>query len=140
MSTPAIPDNPTTPIGTEMSPMSPSSPSELTLALDIGGTKVAAGLVDDAGEIVQQAKLPTPDGDAEAVWAVVDTLVTEALAAAGGRVRGGGISSPGPLDPPAGTPSPLNITEWQGFSILERGSILTRGPRRLGRDGGWSGV
>jgi len=73
--------------------MSASATSELTLALDIGGTKIAAGLVDDAGEIVHQARLPTPDGDAEAVWAVVDTLVTEALAAAGGRVSRAGMAS-----------------------------------------------
>ena len=50
---------------------------DVTLALDIGGTKIAAGLVDADGSLVQHAKLPTPDGDAEAVWTVVDTLVTE---------------------------------------------------------------
>ncbi|MGY4653599.1 ROK family protein [Mycobacterium sp. URHB0021] len=114
--------------------MSPSSPSELTLALDIGGTKVAAGLVDDAGEIVQQAKLPTPDGDAEAVWAVVDTLVTEALAAAGGRVSRVGIASAGPIDLPSGTVSPINITAWQRFPIVERVSTLAGVPLRLGGD------
>jgi glucokinase len=108
---------------------------DLTLALDIGGTKVAAGLVDADGALVHHAKLPTPDGDAEAVWTVVDTLVTEALAAAGGRVRGVGISSAGPIDLPAGTVSPINITEWQGFPIVERVSILTGAPVRLGGDG-----
>ncbi|HKH52232.1 MAG TPA: ROK family protein, partial [Mycobacterium sp.] len=40
----------------------------VTLALDIGGTKIAAGLVDADGTLVHQANLPTPDGDAEAVW------------------------------------------------------------------------
>lgn len=108
---------------------------DLTLALDIGGTKVAAGLVDADGALVHHAKLPTPDDDAEAVWTVVDTLVTEALAAAGGRVRGVGISSAGPIDLPAGTVSPINITEWQGFPIVERVSILTGAPVRLGGDG-----
>ena len=82
----------------------------VTLALDIGGTKIAAGLVDGDGALAHHAKLPTPDGDAEEVWAVVDTLVTEALAEAGGRVRGVGISSAGPIDLPAGTVSPINIT------------------------------
>ncbi|MFL6086806.1 MAG: ROK family protein [Mycobacterium sp.] len=108
---------------------------DLTLALDIGGTKVAAGLVDADGALVHHAKLPTPDDDAEAVWTVVDTLVTEALAAAGGRVRGVGISSAGPIDLPAGTVSPINITEWQGFPIVERVSTLTGAPVRLGGDG-----
>lgn len=109
--------------------------SEVTLALDIGGTKIAAGLVDAEGTLVHHAKLPTPDGDAEAVWAVVDTLVTEALAAAGGRVRGVGIASAGPIDLPTGTVSPINIVEWQQFPIVERVSGLTGAAVRLGGDG-----
>jgi glucokinase len=108
---------------------------DLTLALDIGGTKIAAGLVDDDGTLVHYAKLPTPDGDAEAVWAVVDTLVTEALAAAGGRVRGAGIASAGPIDLATGTVSPINIVEWQQFPIVERVSQLTGTAVRLGSDG-----
>jgi glucokinase len=108
---------------------------DVALALDIGGTKIAAGLVDADGALVNHAKLPTPDGDAEAVWTVVDTLVTEALAEAAGRVRGVGISSAGPIDLPAGTVSPINITQWQGFPIVERVSTLTGAPVRLGGDG-----
>jgi len=108
---------------------------DVALALDIGGTKIAAGLVDADGALLHHAKLPTPDGDAEAVWTVVDTLVTEALAEAGGRVRGVGISSAGPIDLPAGTVSPINITQWQGFPIVERVSTLTGAPVRLGGDG-----
>ena len=107
---------------------------DVALALDIGGTKIAAGLVAN-GSLVHQAKLPTPDGDAEAVWTVVDTLVTEALAEAGGHVRGVGIASAGPIDLPAGTVSPINMTEWQDFPIVERVSTLTGAPVRLGGDG-----
>jgi glucokinase len=107
----------------------------VTLALDIGGTKIATGLVDGDGALAHHAKLPTPDGDAEDVWAVVDTLVTEALAAAGGRVRGVGISSAGPIHLPNGTVSPINITAWQDFPIIERVSTLTGANVRLGGDG-----
>ena len=106
-----------------------------TLALDIGGTKIAAGLVDAEGTLVHQAKLPTPDGDAEAVWAVADTLITEALAAAGGRVRGVGVASAGPIDLPTGTVSPINITAWQDFPIVDRVSAVAGAPVRLGGDG-----
>jgi len=108
---------------------------DVTLALDIGGTKIAAGLVDADGTLVHSAKLPTPDGDAEAVWTVVDTLLTEALAEADGRVRGVGISSAGPIDLPGGTVSPINIIEWQHFPIVERVSELVGAPVRLGGDG-----
>jgi glucokinase len=106
-----------------------------TLALDIGGTKIAAGLVDADGTLVHHAKLPTPDDDAEAVWTVIDTLITEALAAAGGRVRGVGIASAGPIDLPSGTVSPINITAWQRFPIVERVSEVVGAPVRLGGDG-----
>jgi glucokinase len=109
--------------------------AELTLALDIGGTKIAAGLVDSDGTLAHHAKLPTPEEDAEAVWAVVDTLITEALATAGGRVRGVGIASAGPIDLPSGTVSPINITAWQRFPIVDRVSAVAGAPVRLGGDG-----
>jgi glucokinase len=109
--------------------------ADLSLALDIGGTKIAAGLVDENGTLVHQAKLPTPDEDAEAVWTVVDTLITEALATAGGRVRGVGIASAGPIDLPSGTVSPINITAWQRFPIVDRVSEVAGAPVRLGGDG-----
>jgi glucokinase len=108
---------------------------DVTLALDIGGTNIAAGLVDAGGTLVHQAKLPTPDGDAEAVWAAVDTLITEALAAAGGRVRGAGIACGGPIDLPTGTVSPINITGWQRFPIVDRIAEMVGAPVRLHGDG-----
>jgi len=108
---------------------------DVTLALDIGGTKIAAGLVDAEGTLVHQAKLPTPDGDAEAVWTVVDTLVTEALAEAGGRVRGVGIASAGPIDLPAGTVSAdtRSTIGKRCHSVILMG--LTGASVRLGGDG-----
>ncbi|MFI5509203.1 ROK family protein [Mycobacterium sp. NPDC051804] len=106
-----------------------------TLAIDIGGTKIAAGLVDDEGTLVHQAKLPTPDGDAEAIWAVVESLVAEALSRAHGTVRGVGIASAGPIDVPAGTVSPINVTEWKRFPIVEKVAAVVDAPVRLGGDG-----
>jgi glucokinase len=106
-----------------------------TLAIDIGGTKIAVALVDDNGELVHRAQLPTPDSDAEAIFAVVDSLVTEALAAAGGHVRGGGVASAGPIDLPTGTISPINIAAWRRFPIVERVTELVGVPVRLGGDG-----
>jgi glucokinase len=108
--------------------------SDLTLALDIGGTKIAAGLVDADGTLVRQAKLPTPDTDAEAIWAVVDTLITETLATVDG-VRAVGIASAGPIDLASGTVSPINIPQWQHFPIVERVSAMVGPAVRLGGDG-----
>ena len=96
----------------------------LTLALDIGGTKIAAGLVDAGGTLVHHAKLPTPDADAEAIWAVVDSLVTEALATAGGDVRGVGIASAGPIDLPSGSVSPINVAAVATVSDRRTGDCV----------------
>jgi glucokinase len=109
--------------------------ADLILALDIGGTKIAAGLVDDDGALVHHTQLPTPDTDAEAIWAVVDSLVTSTLAQARGAVRGVGIASAGPIDLPSGSVSPINVPQWQRFPIVERVSSLVGAPVRLGGDG-----
>ncbi|HZA12407.1 ROK family protein [Mycobacterium sp.] len=108
----------------------------LILAIDIGGTKIATGLVDPNGSLVHSARRPTPDGDAEGVWAVVDALITDTMTAATGGVRGVGIASAGPIDLPSGTVSPINIVEWQRFPIVDRVAAALPGvPVRLGGDG-----
>ena len=48
---------------------------DLALAVDVGGTKMAAGLVSAEGELVTSATSPTPrDADAEALFSVVLAL------------------------------------------------------------------
>ena len=107
------------------------------LALDIGGTKIAAGLVDAQGVLLQQNRQPTPPGgDAEQVWAAAAATIAEALAAAGGTVAGVGISSAGPINLADGTVSPVNIGAWRGFPIVERVAAAVPGvPVRLAGDG-----
>jgi glucokinase len=108
--------------------------ASVTLAIDIGGTKVAAGLVNSSGGLVRKATSPTPHGDAEAVWAAARQLVVEMTS--GDAVRGVGISSAGPVDLPAGTVSPINIASWRDFPIVERVAAMVPGvPVRLGGDG-----
>ncbi|MCW2858785.1 MAG: hypothetical protein JWP48_493, partial [Actinoallomurus sp.] len=61
------------------------------LAVDIGGTKLAAALVHPDGRLGALATRPTPAGDGEAVWAALAAAATEALG--GGDVSGAGIGS-----------------------------------------------
>jgi glucokinase len=109
----------------------------LTLCLDIGGTKIAAGLADAGGSLVHTATRRTPAGSgAEQVWAAVDAMIADALRAAGGAVRGVGIASAGPIDLPSGTVSPINIGCWQGFPLRDRVAAAVPGvPVQLGGDG-----
>lgn len=106
-----------------------------TLALDIGGTKIAVGLVGPDGDLLHHAQLPTPRTDAEAIWSVAEGLLTDAVKAAPGDVRGVGIASAGPIDLPNGTVSPINITAWQRFPIVDRVAASTGLSVRLGGDG-----
>jgi glucokinase len=109
----------------------------LTLSLDIGGTKIAAGLVEPGGALVHTARRPTPHGlGAEEVWAVVAELIGEALYAADGAVRAVGIASAGPIDLAEGTVTPINIGCWRGFPLRDRVAAAVPGvPVRLGGDG-----
>ncbi|MEV7179763.1 ROK family protein [Kitasatospora sp. NPDC093679] len=91
----------------------------LLAALDIGGTKIAGGLVDADGTLLHHVQLPTPArGSAremrEAVESVLDALADHPLWAC---VRAVGIGSAGPVDTRAGTVSPVNIPSWRAFPL-----------------------
>ena len=115
----------------------PGKERMLTLALDIGGTKIAAGLVDPVGSLVHAVKLPTPNHlGAEEVWATVQDVITQTIAVAGGGVDAVGIASAGPIDVEAGTVSPINIAAWRGFPLRDRVAAAVPGlPVRLAGDG-----
>jgi glucokinase len=97
--------------------------SETVLAIDIGGTKIAAAVVDADGTILTDGLHPTvASSDPETVFAGVESAVRgllDDLQPAGDRIRVG-ISSAGPIDGPAGTISPVNIGAWRGFEISAR--------------------
>lgn len=91
------------------------------LALDIGGTKMAAGIVSADGRVLAHDRVPTPpDGDAETLWAAVVELLDGLLARTGSSYDGVGIGCGGPMVWPEGLVSPLNIHGWRGFPLLDR--------------------
>lgn len=102
-----------------------------TLALDVGGTKLAAALVDDAGRLRRTARRPTPS---TGVWDGAAALLGEVRGAE--VVRGVGIGCGGPIDPAAGTVSPVNIPEWVCFPLRDRVEMLAEDvPVMLANDG-----
>ncbi|GAA1073210.1 MULTISPECIES: ROK family protein [Kitasatospora] len=92
----------------------------LVAALDIGGTKIAGGLVDPFGRLLHQVQRPTPAReDAGTVLGAVHRVLDELSAhPLWGGVRSLGIGSAGPVDTSAGTVSPVNIAAWRGFPIV----------------------
>ena len=93
----------------------------MILAVDIGGTKLAAGLVDPAdGRIAARARTPTPrTTDPEAVFAALVGLLDEL---GSDRAAAGvcGIGTGGPMTAGGEALSPVHIPAWRGFPLRRR--------------------
>ncbi len=110
------------------------------LALDIGGTKLAAGIVDRGGRMIASSRVDTPtELDAEGLWSTVTSLVRPLVESASGPGRAGvggvGVGCGGPMQWPEGRVSPLNIPSWVDFPLRERLRDLMPGvPVRVHND------
>ena len=100
-------------------------PEDPVLAIDVGGTKIAVGVVEPGGRLASWAQTETPRGmEAEQLWRTLDVLCTNLLAEQ--RIddpvglAGVGCGCGGPLDWPVGRVSPLNIPAWRSFPLRER--------------------
>ncbi len=125
--------------------------ADLALAVDIGGTKLACGLVTGAGELLQRAQAPTAaaSSSGEELWSHLAALVTEMVqrVAADDRLVVCGVGCGGPMSPGGEEVSPLNITGWRGFPLRRRVAELTGLPTYVDNDAkalalgeGWVGA
>ena len=94
-----------------------------TLAVDIGGTKIAAALWDGGLGVPVQA----PTGDP---WATLVELL-DPLAAQG--ISGIGVGCGGPMEWPSGVVSPLNMP-WRSFPLRQRLTERYAVPVRIHND------
>jgi glucokinase len=116
------------------------------LAIDIGGTKLAAGLVDDNGRLRDRRSVPTPRSG---VWENLAALIGPLLAGSGpdGPPVACGVGCGGPMEPGGVRVSPLNIDDWRQFPLKERLTELTGLPTLIDNDAkalalgeGWRGA
>ncbi|MGI5286869.1 ROK family protein [Nonomuraea polychroma] len=92
----------------------------MILAIDVGGTKMAAGLVAGDGTVSVSARVPTPQGaDATTLWKTLVELI-EPLTEGVKGVEGVGVGCGGPMAWPDGEVSPLNMPGWRGFPLRAR--------------------
>lgn len=115
------------------------------LGVDIGGTKVASGLVDARGHILSKARVPMParGTEAEALTAVQQAIsaALETMPRVRRRVAGIGISSPGPLDPRKGVIiNPPNLPCWRNFHITKKLKTPGHLPVELDNDANAAGL
>jgi glucokinase len=120
----------------------------LVIGVDIGGTKVAAGLVDPSGEILCHSRNPMVSnrGAASGLAAVtqaIETASTQAISTAGAHnlIRGVGICSPGPLDPKTGVViNPPNLPCWRNFPLAAEVAQIYRVRVKVDNDANAAGL
>jgi len=97
-------------------------PDECVAAIDLGGTKIAAALVDAAGTILIDRQVPTDaHGGPEAVIGRIADLVNALAAALGRRPAALGIGVPGLADVARGVTRflPNLPTQWRDVPVRE---------------------
>lgn len=91
------------------------------LAIDIGGTKMAAAVVGRDGQLITSARIATaPDASAEGLFRALERLCQDVMFSSGGDVVAIGVGCGGPMEYPAGNVSPLNIPAWRNFPLRAR--------------------
>jgi glucokinase len=126
---------------------------DAALAIDIGGTKLAAGLVTAEGEVVASAVAPCRADDADGLFSVlldlIDALgyVPERSGGGNGEVVVCGVGCGGPMTAGGEEVSPLNIPVWRGFPLRSRLAEATGLPTFVDNDAkalalgeGWRGA
>ena len=125
---------------------------DVLVALDLGGTKFAAGLVTREGAILDRARIrvnadQSADSLFEDLAGMVSDLLVRARGQHGAQPIAMGIGTAGPLAPNAETVSPLNIPCWRDFPLTPRLRDLTGLPtfgdgdaKALALGEGWKGA
>lgn len=97
----------------------------LAIGVDIGGTKIAAGLVDEVGNLLRRSVRPTPSQDTRAIAAAIVELIDDV---AGGRpVTWIGVGAAGCVDTETGVVHFAPHLAWRGEPLRD---VLTD---RIGR-------
>ena len=95
----------------------------VVLAVDVGGTKVEAALVDSTGSVIDGSRFRAPTGPARSAGELDDAVtgvIAQVLDQGGtGGLIGVGLSSAGPIDERAGTVSPINLTAWRQHPLRD---------------------
>jgi glucokinase len=114
--------------------------AELHGGIDLGGTKIQTAIVDTGGEVVGEARHPTPsDGGPEDVAEAMAAALREAAGDAGVEtkdLKGVGVGSPGDADEKTGVVSAArNLPGWEGkFPLAENLKKILGTEVRVGND------
>ncbi len=90
-------------------------------AVDVGGTKIAVGVVSETGRVLARLDTPTdPAGEAAEAAAQIGELLRQCVAQIGSPLNGIGIGCTGPVDPLTGELGWIEfMPNWQGFNLVQ---------------------
>jgi glucokinase len=90
-------------------------------AVDIGGTKVAVGIVDDDGKVLSTSDSPTgSDCEYARALELISGMLRDAARNASVKISGIGIGSTGPVDPFTGEFGEVDfLPKWRGKSLVK---------------------
>lgn len=103
---------------------------DVILAVDIGGTKMAAGLMTLRGDLIDRTQVPVDHSlNAAELFASLCSIIDDMRARAGDHhqmtVRAVGVGCAGPVTTNVETVSPLNISSWRNFALREHLAATT---------------
>ncbi|MCH1625212.1 ROK family protein [Ferdinandcohnia quinoae] len=107
----------------------------LSIGIDIGGTKIAMGAVQEDGNILRKHEFPTdvargPEYATKQIIAYTTKLIEEFP-----NIIGIGIGCPGPLDSKKGiVRNPPNLKSWHGYPLVQNIDSAFHLPIRLLND------
>lgn len=117
---------------------------KLIVGIDIGGTKVAGGLVSQKGRLVKSIVVPTRAAEGfKTSYAQIVELTRRLVEHAGGKdnVSGIGICAPGPLNPRTGLViNPPNLPGWRNVPLSRLVEKRLSLPTRLENDANAAGL
>jgi glucokinase len=96
-------------------------------AVDVGGTKIAVGLVDPSGRVIEREAFPSaPEkGFADGLARIQAALEGCLARRPGSRMLGVGVGCTGPVNPETGVLGPNTfLPQWEGVGLVERMQAL----------------
>jgi glucokinase len=89
-------------------------------AVDIGGTKIAVGMVDDNGKVLSRMEAPTDPNRYSDGIELIAHMLRKTAQRAGAEITGIGIGSTGPVDPMSGEFGDVDfLPGWRGRSPVK---------------------
>jgi glucokinase len=104
-----------------MTPTGPRAPERpTTLAVDVGGTKMAVAVVAPDGRVLAEDRGPTHGDGPEGLFTTLTDLIDATIASSPAQPEVIGVGCGGPMAADRDEVSPLNIPQWRNFALRAR--------------------